>query len=246
MPISYTELSSLLIMNRDPSFTVPPSPCEYLPDRIQRLRYEVAPGMQPAEYMDRLREGWRRFGYVMFRPECPSCRMCQSVRVPVETFRPRESQRRAWKKNQAAITLRIDTPSSSAAKLDLYAKFQQHGHEAKGWPADAGDHLGLLLENPFRTEEWSYYLGDRLIGVGYVDALPEGLSAIYFYYDPAERHRSLGTYNVMSIIASARERGLPHAYLGYYVEGCRSLDYKARFRPNEVLAGRGSWDPFVP
>ena len=194
--------------------------------------------------MDRLREGWRRFGPMIFRPECPSCRMCQSLRVPVTTFRPRESQRRAWNKNQASVTLRIGSPSVSPAKLDLFARFQQHGHEAKGWPAD-NNSLGLMLANPFPTEEWCYYLDDRLVGVGYVDALPEGLSAIYFYYDPAERHRSLGTYNVLSLLASTRERGVPHVYLGYYVEGCRSLDYKARFRPNEVLSGQGNWEPFV-
>ena len=55
-----------------------------------------------------------------------------------------------------------------------------------------------------------------------VDAMAEGLSAIYFYWDPAERHRSLGTFNILAMIESARERGLPHVYLGYYVEGCRS------------------------
>ncbi len=195
--------------------------------------------------MDRLRRGWRRFGPVIFRPECPSCRMCQSLRVPVNTFHPRESQRRAWNKNQGSVTLRIDSPSVSPEKLDLFARFQQHGHEVKGWPADEGDQLGLMTANPFPTEEWCYYVDDRLIAVGYVDALPEGLSAIYFYHDPAERHRSLGAYNVLSILASARERGLPHVYLGYYVEGCRSLDYKARFRPNEVLGGHGGWEPFI-
>jgi leucyl-tRNA---protein transferase len=195
--------------------------------------------------MDRLREGWRRFGYVIFRPECGSCRMCQSLRVPVSTFSPSESQRRVWKKNRGSITLRIETPSSTPGKLELLAKFQRYGHEAKGWPADGGDDLGLMLANPFRTEEWNYYAGDRLIGVGYVDALSDALSAIYFYYDPAERHRSLGTYNVLSILASARERGVSHVYLGYYVEGCRSLEYKARFRPNEVLGQRGTWEPFA-
>ena len=201
--------------------------------------------MRAADYMDRLHQGWRRFGPVIFRPECPSCRMCQSLRVPVATFRSRESQRRAWTKNHGSVTLRIDSPSVSAEKLDLFSKFLQHGHEVKGWPADEGDQLGLMTANPFPTEEWCYYLDDRLIAVGYVDALPEGLSAIYFYHDPAERHRSLGTYNVLSILASARERGLPHVYLGYYVDGCRSLDYKARFRPNEVLGGPGNWEPFI-
>ena len=228
-------------------FTTPPSRCGYLPDRLQQLQYEVAPEIRPAVYMNRLREGWRRFGYVIFRPDCTACRMCQSLRVPVFTFHPSENQRRAWRKNQASVTLRIHSnPSSSAEKLDLLAQFQQYGHETKGWPAEGGDDLGLLLANPFPTEEWCYYLGDRLVGVGYVDALPEGLSAIYFYYDPGERHRSLGTFNIMAMIASARERDLPHVYLGYYVKGCRSSEYKGRFRPNEVLSGRGGWQQFVP
>ncbi len=172
--------------------------------------------------------------------------MCQSLRVPVATFRPREGQRRAWNRNRGSVTVRIGRPSVTVERLELFAKFLRHGHQTKGWPADEGDQLGLMIANPFPTEEWCYYLDDRLIAVGYVDALPEGLSAIYFYHDPAERHRSLGTYNVMSIMAAARERGLPHVYLGYYVEGCRSLDYKARFRPNEVLRESGNWEPFIP
>jgi arginyl-tRNA--protein-N-Asp/Glu arginylyltransferase len=28
------------------------------------------------------------------------------------------------------------------------------------------------------------------------------------------------------------------------VAGCRSLEYKARFRPNEVLGPGGQWEPF--
>jgi arginine-tRNA-protein transferase len=99
----------------------------------------------------------------------------------------------------------------------------------------------MLLQNPFRTEEWTYYLGRRLIAVAYVDALAEALSAIYCYYDPAEKARSLGTFNVLSLLASARERGLPHVYLGYYVAGCRSMEYKRNFRPNEVLRSDGTW-----
>ena len=114
----------------------------------------------------------------------------------------------------------------------------------KGWPAEAGGEPGTLLENPFPTEEWTYYLGDRLIAVAYVDALPEGLSAIYGYYDPAERARSPGTFNILSLIASARERRLPHVYLGYYVAGCRSMEYKRTYRPNEVLRPDGTWETF--
>jgi hypothetical protein len=143
------------------------SPCEYLPDRLWQLRYELVPHLRPADYMQRLQQGWRRFGYVMFRPDCPSRRMCQSLRVPVATFRPNPSQRRAWKRNLREVTLRVGAPALSRDRLDLWARFHRHGHETKGWPA-AGDDPGMLLENPFRTEEWTYYVGSRLVAVAYV------------------------------------------------------------------------------
>ena len=223
----------------------PVTPCEYLPDRLSRHRYEVDVALRPADYMERMAAGWRRFGPVLFQPDCPDCRMCQSLRIPIETFTPNESQRRAWKKNVREVTIRIGTPTVTPDKQQLFADFHQHGHDTKGWPRNDA-RLHLFVSNPFETEEWSYYLGDRLIAVGYVDQLFKGLSAIYFYYDPAERHRSLGTFNILALIVSARLRRLPHVYLGYYVEGCRSLEYKARFGPSEVLQPDGAWVPFTP
>jgi arginyl-tRNA--protein-N-Asp/Glu arginylyltransferase len=228
------------------AFTSTPSPCQYLPDRIWQLRYEVHPEITPADYTLRLQSGWRRFGPVLFRPECPACRMCQSLRVPVESFRPNESQRRTWRQNAGEVEIRIGPPSITPEKIALSARFHDYGRQVKGWPEDGEPDLRFFTRNPFRTEEWTYHLGGRLIGVGYVDALAEGLSAIYFYWDPADAKRSLGTFNVLAMIAAAKERGVPHVYLGYYVEGCRSLEYKARFTPNEVLRESGTWAPFLP
>jgi arginine-tRNA-protein transferase len=226
-------------------FLSAPDDCSYLPRQRAQLRYEFAPHLTPTDYMTRLREGWRRFGPILFRNECPTCRKCQSLRVPVDTFRPSVSQRRAWSKNRGEVEVRIGIPSSSPQKLDLFQRFHRHGHQTKGWSADPGHDLRLFTNNPFPTEEWSYYIGERLVAVGYVDALPEGLSAIYFFHDPDEGKRSLGTFNVLTMIDAARERGLPHVYLGYYVEGCRSLEYKNRFMPNERLNDAGEWSHLI-
>ena len=230
------------------TFTTDPGPCGYLPDREWSLKYDVVGELSPAEYMERMKAGWRRFGYSLFRPACAECRMCLSLRVPVATFRPDRSQRRAFAANAGEVGLVIGEPSATRENLDLYDRFHLFQHVNKGWsdhgPTSASDYIESFVENPFPTEEWCYYRDDRLIGVGYVDALPEGLSAIYFYYDPDERDRSPGTFNVLSIIREADARDLPHVYLGYYVEGCRSLEYKARFRPNEVLGAEGEWRAF--
>lgn len=231
------------------TFTTPPGPCGYLPDERWQLRYEIVGRMSAAEYMARLKRGWRRFGFSLFRPDCETCRKCLSLRVPVATFRPDRSQKRAWAANAGELRVRVGTPSVTRAKLDLYDRFHAHQHDAKGWPEhgpkNPDDYIESFVENPFVTQEWCYYLGDRLVGVGYVDRLPEGLSAIYFFHDPAERKRSLGTFNVLSVLRGAADAGLPHVYLGYYVAGCGSLEYKARFRPNEVLAPDDDWRPFL-
>ena len=41
-------------------------------------------------------------------------------------------------------------------------------------------------------------------------------------------------------IAEAARRGVPHYYLGYWVEGARTMEYKADYRPHEVLRD-GVW-----
>ncbi len=230
------------------TFVSPADQCGYLPDQRWQLRYDVVGELTADEYAVRLRQGWRRFGYSLFRPECEKCRQCRSLRVHVGEFRPSESQRRAWKANRD-VRLEVGTPVVSEEKLRLYDRYHQFQTQFKQWPEHGPetveDYLESFVVNPFPTEEWCYYVGDRLIGVGYVDALPIGLSAIYFYYEPAERDRSLGTFNVLSAIESASSRRLPHVYLGFHVAGCRSLEYKAKFRPNEVLTD-GQWVPFVP
>ena len=225
-------------------FIAPPSRCEYLPGEVARLEYLQVDQMAAGEYLGFLRSGWRRFGHVLFRPACPACRQCRSLRVPVASFEPHRTQRRIARTNRGVVTIAIGEPSPSAETRALYEKFHRYQQWAKGWPSPDPDGADVFAENPFATEEWRYSVDGRLVAVGYVDVLPDGLSGIYFFYDPDERRRSLGTFNVLSIIDAARARGLSWAYLGYYVRGCRSLEYKALFRPNEVLRDDGTWSPF--
>jgi leucyl-tRNA---protein transferase len=250
-------------------YVAAPHTCNYLPDQIQRMEYDYVSKLTPAEYLERIYEGWRHFGTVLFRPVCENCQRCQAIRVSSKDFRPDRSQKRARKQNKGVVRLEIGRPEVTQAKLDLYDRFHAIGSEAKGWPehpaGDVSSYVNAFVQHPFAVEEWCYYLGDKLIGVGYVDCLPSvpakpeervsldvvggraskplegGLSAIYFVYDPDERGRSLGTWNVLCCIEQARKRGLPYVYLGYYVEGCQSMAYKMRFAPNQLRGADGMW-----
>ncbi len=229
-------------------YVSPPAPCGYLADREWSLEYEMVTNLTPDEYQQRLEAGWRRFGHVLFQPHCRSCTDCWSLRVVVDRFQPSRSQRRAFAANADDLVLMVGPPAVTSNKLKLYDRFHQYQTDHKGWPQhpakDAGSYLDSFVNNPFTTEEWCYYHDQQLIGVGYVDHLPTALSAIYFFYDPSQRHRSLGTFNVLCLLAEAAARRFPYLYLGYYVAGCPSLEYKASFQPNQILGPDGAWVDF--
>jgi arginine-tRNA-protein transferase len=249
-------------------YVAEPTVCGYRPDQHWSLEYEYVAALTPAEYLERMLEGWRRFGMMLFHPACATCRSCRSLRIPTATFRPDRSQRRAWSTN-CDVDLEVGTPVVTPAKLALYDLYHAHQAEAKGWPQhpakDAASYRDSFVRHPFPVEEWCYYQAGRLIGVGYVDVLPSavaqdaeeaqrtaaayedlpgGLSAIYFFYDPRQRKQSLGVYNVLCLLAAAKQRGLPYVYLGYFVDGCSSMEYKARFTPNELRGDDGVWRPY--
>jgi len=194
--------------------------------------------------------GWRHFGRNLFRPRCQGCDACQPIRVDVDRFRPDRSQRRARRANAAEIRLEVAGPAAGPDQLDLYRRYHAHQEAAKQWPARGDeapeDYHDSFVDNPFPTREWRYYLGQALVGLGYVDDLPVGPSAITFIHDPDHRGRSLGTWNVLALIDHARALGRPHVYLGYYIADCPSMAYKARFVPNQTLRTDGQWRDFRP
>jgi len=238
-------------------YTMPPGPCAYLPDAEASLEYEAVAELSRGEYLRYMLEGWRRFGLMLFRPACAACTSCRALRVRVDDFAPTRSQRRNRRLNEGEVELRIGVPSVTREKLDLYDRYHHFQEGAKGWrghaPKDADSYADSFVVQPFPVEEWCFHLGGRLVGVGYVDSIPapeasapgqEGLSAIYFFWEPGAEKRGLGTWNVQAMIEEARRRALPYVYLGYYVEGCASMEYKPLFVPNEIRGDDGAWRSF--
>lgn len=216
--------------------------CSYLPEARSLMRYRVVENCSAETYHRMLERGWRRFGTLFFRPGCLACTECRSLRVDVESFRPNRSMRRVWRKNGDLKVYARTPPSMTRDHLDLYDRYHADMSDRRQWPAKTSEpfdyYLTFVHGHQDFGHEFLYFLGDRLVCVALVDVLPRAVSAVYAYYDPELRKRSLGNFSVLRQIAFARERGVPHLYLGYWVRECGSMSYKVNYRPHEILAGR--------
>ena len=228
--------------------TVGDQPCSYLPGRVSTSRAAWADQI-PGELYHRFMEaGFRRSGKVLYQPACRGCRACQSIRVPVSSFQPSKSQRRSRRGNQDLV-VSVHEPLPTDEKFDLYRRFLA-GRFARD--DGAGDDRReafeqFLYDSPVETVEFCYRnAAGALLAVGICDVCAESLSSVYFYHDPAESRRGLGTFGALREIEAATELGIPYYLLGFWVPGCGAMEYKASFGPYEVLCPDGVWRPPGP
>jgi arginine-tRNA-protein transferase len=219
-------------------------PCPYLADLGATTDYRILTDVSPMEHEQMIVRGWRRFGMQYFRPCCMGCTECVSLRVPVATFQPTKSQRRAWRKC-AHLRVRIAPPQANEERVELFQAWHTMREQARGWKPSTMSlrEYALTFCTPNTcAREMAYYEGERLVAIGHIDVTPHAMSSIYFFYHPDVGHYSPGVASVLFEIECARRLDCPHLYLGYRVCGCPSTAYKSQYGPHELLQGRPGLD----
>lgn len=217
--------------------------CSYLEGRMARSVFvDPAVTLDAARYGTLLDLGFRRSGTYVYRPACMACQECRPARVPVARFTPDRSQRRCIRRN-ADLQCRIE-PELGPEHYALYRCYLHARHPDGGMdPDDPGAFHSFLSSNWEGTEILAVRdPSGRLLAGAVMDRVPQGLSAVYTYFDPAERTRSLGTFAVLREIERARALGLTYLYLGYWVPQSPKMAYKRNFQPLEILTAAG-WGP---
>lgn len=219
-------------------YTTSPCRCAYLPKETAQMEYRLCLEVTPAQHEALLMRGWRRFGREWFRPRCPACRACRSLRIPLETFTPSRSQRRTLQRN-AHIDVVVQAPTLTRAHLQLYNAYHADMHQRRGWPwqqTTPADYFHTYIEGEWEfAREFLYYDHGQLVGVALADVTPTALSSIYCFHDPAWRPHAPGVFSVLQQLAYAQQHSLRYHYLGYWIADCPSMAYKAQYRPHELL-----------
>lgn len=222
-------------------FLTVPHACSYLPGREATTLFldpEEAPAAGVYDALTLL--GFRRSGRHLYRPHCKSCSACCSARIPVEDFHPGRTQRKIIRRN-ADIQTRLLPARWTLQHYALYAAYIRARHaDGEMYPPSREQYQTFLTFDQPYAQLLEMTLDKRLVGVAVFDQLDHGLSAIYTFFDvdPQLDKRSLGTFAILKLVELAQQRGLPHVYLGYWIEQCRKMRYKKAFSPLEVLDGQ--------
>lgn len=221
-----------------------PGACPYLPEQLEcKLVIELGDPEAGSLYTDLSRAGFRRsYGYA-YRPACKSCSACVPVRVNVFAYRDSRSLRRVRRRN-ADLQDRLCPAVGTAEQYSLFRRYQSSRHASSKMAAMSfTDFRSMVDETPVS----SFVLEVRdasghLLAACLADWLEDGLSAVYSFFDPAETRRSLGTFMILRLIDIARSAELDVVYLGYWISGSGTMDYKQRFPAVEQLVD-AHWVP---
>jgi arginine-tRNA-protein transferase len=214
--------------------------CAYFPEdgRASRTVYALPGRLRPRDYQEAMSLGMRRSGTLVYRPVCVGCRRCQPFRIDVARFEPSRSQRRVQRRCEGLFDVELTRPTIDDEHLRLYRRYQEDQHHKDGQDADEESYSRFLVDTV--TDTWELAWRDRageLVAVGVVDVVDDGVSTVYFYWDPALRDLSLGVYSALWEMDLTRRWGKQYYYLGYLVGGSRTMSYKAQFGGGELWDG---------
>jgi len=173
------------------------------------------------------------------------------VRVLVNEFQPSANMRRIAKLNDDLIGA-MGPAKPTGEQYSLFRDYLDARHPDGGMADMSMLDFSMMIEDShietriieYRRKGPDHFIthhGDgRLYGACLTDQLADGLSMVYSFFDPECDDRSLGSFMILDHIEKVRRLGLPHLYLGYWVEGSRKMAYKGRYLPQERL-GMDGW-----
>jgi arginine-tRNA-protein transferase len=206
--------------------------CSYLPNRREQLLVILDPSCYSTDKFESLLGlGFRRSGNQIYRPHCPICSACNSVRVLAQDFIPSKSQKRKLNKAKNQFEVKYST-QERPEYYPLYSKYITMRHQdGSMYPPEKEQFQSFLLCSWLKITFIELWHQDTLAAVAVTDCMNSSISAIYTFFDPDFEHYSLGSVMILEQLKFAKEQNKQYVYLGYQIDECDKMKYKTQFLP---------------
>jgi len=185
-----------------------------------------------------LAAGYRRNGDCLYTMHCKDCKACMPIRLWPQIFKANRNQKRTVKKNSDVevkfFPLTADEENIELCGRFLAERYPRENNSARGYFHD------FFITTIVSCAQLQFRVDGRLIGTSIVDIGYNWLNAVYFYFDPEESKRSLGTFNIMTLVDVCLDWGIEYLYLGYLIDEVPAMSYKRNFTPCYIYQN-GIW-----
>ncbi len=230
-------------------FVTNPSPCPYLPGKVERKVFTELSGRHASELNEALgRIGFRRSQSVAYRPSCIDCSACVSVRVLAAEFEPSATQRKLLRR-YSDLEVTACKPWTTEEQYELLRRYLAARHPGGGMAEmDESDFADMVEQTPVRTYMIEYREPSvngrpgKLLGACLSDQQSDGLSMIYSFFDVGpDARKGLGTFIILDHVVRAARAGSALCLSRLLGRGVvRGWPTRPSFRPLERL-GRDGW-----
>ena len=211
--------------------------CPYLVKHLEKkIVIKISDQTCRQSYDHLVKTGFRRSGLEAYQQACPNCSACMPARICVKNFYPNRSMRRITKIN-IDLTAKLLPNSATKEHFELFKRYQDARHrDGEMAHMNFADYSALIEESPIYTRIAEFRTDDQmLVGVCLFDTLSDSISAVYTFFEPSQKRRSLGIHMILWLIAHCCNSKKEYLYLGFLINQISKMNYKKRFKPIQIF-----------
>lgn len=214
--------------------------CAYKPDQEERKLFTFIKGFKNQDFYNLLiSKGFRRSQNILYNQVCENCNKCIPIRIKVNNFQETKNQKRII--NKGKLFERKVIEKVTYEQFFLFKEYLNFKHpDSEMNDMIFADYYSMVKNTGIDTKIIEYRLDNVLVSSCITDFLDNALSMVYSFYSPYANKYSLGKYMILDHIKFGKKYDKEIIYLGYWINGCKEMEYKKNFNSSEILIN-GEW-----
>ena len=214
--------------------------CAYKPDQEERKLFTFIKGSKNQDFYNLLiSKGFRRSQNILYNQVCENCNKCIPIRIKVNNFQETKNQKRII--NKGKLFERKVVEKATYEQFYLFKEYLDFKHpDSEMNDMIFADYYSMVKNTGIDTKIIEYRLDNVLVSSCITDFLDNALSMVYSFYSPYANKYSLGKYMILDHIKFGKKYDKEIIYLGYWINGCKEMEYKKNFNSSEILIN-GEW-----